>query len=95
MSTEQMQQEFESEYLLRWSNGWPAETLFQRGHSRDYLMDAVQNAWEIWQASRATLVVQLPETFDATHHPLHGEYPCLDPEEVKAALAAVGLKVKP
>jgi hypothetical protein len=51
----------------------------------------LQSAWEAWQASRADLVVELPEAFenDADGHWL------VRRAEVKKIIEALGLKVTP
>jgi hypothetical protein len=93
MSQDRMREEFEAVYGERWANGWPLHVLFSRGTRRDYLTDSTQNAWEIWQASRAALVVELPASRNVT-----GAYltdACYDPDDLRAAIEAAGVLVAP
>lgn len=57
MSTEKMREEFEEAFLAKF--GWRPS----RMHGSDDYVEASANlAWWFWQASRAALVVELPET---------------------------------
>lgn len=50
----------------------------------------VEIAWEAWQASRAAIEIELPESF--TMH--SGRTPYLYVSEVQSAIRAAGVKVK-
>lgn len=50
----------------------------------------VEIAWEAWQASRAAIEIELPESF--TMH--SGRSPYLYVSEVQSAIRAAGIKVK-
>lgn len=52
-------------------------------------------AWAAWQASRESLVIELPETIGVYAHPESDREWVLDPDDVRAAIEAAGLKVKP
>jgi hypothetical protein len=55
-----------------------------------YVMDDVQGHWQTWQASRAAIEIELPESF--TMH--SGRTPYLYVSEVQSAIRAAGVKVK-
>ncbi|EMP9393780.1 hypothetical protein R1Z27_003852 [Escherichia coli] len=55
-----------------------------------YVMDDVQGHWQTWQASRAAIEIELPESF--TMH--SGRIPYLYVSEVQSAIRAAGIKVK-
>lgn len=50
----------------------------------------VEIAWEAWQASRAAIEIELPESF--TMH--SGRTPYLYVSEVQSSIRAAGIKVK-
>lgn len=99
MSTEKMREEFEV-----WvSKKYPNESLHKCRADRgfiycvgDYVVPAVHIAWLSWQASRAAIEVELPESFE------HESYGFLDPlgsaiyvDELTEVIRSLGLKVKP
>jgi hypothetical protein len=87
MSNDKMREEFEAWLIPAWSR----EKFVDEDGDLQYREDWVQGAWIGWQASRAALVIELPEAF----HPDHDWGPCMESGEVRAAIEAAGLKVKP
>ncbi|KYC26120.1 MULTISPECIES: hypothetical protein [Pseudomonas] len=60
--------------------------------SNTYGLDKIQDRWEVWQASRETVVVELPKP----HYEFEGdEAPEMFASQVVAAIKAQGLKVAP
>ena len=57
-----------------------------------YRSFATHQAWWAWQASRAALVVELPEPMEANPDPL-GE--CAYAQRCRATIEAAGVRVKP
>lgn len=58
--------------------------------AHSYYYGWVSSAWEVWQASRAAIEIELPESF--TMH--SGRTPYLYVSEVQSAIRADGIKVK-
>lgn len=91
MSTEKMRESFEL-HIRKGIWGESATTEKCRCLSRDsdgpYENMAVQRDWELWQASRAAIEVELPR-----QHGVH--YPRMFSDEVRTAIESLGLKVKP
>lgn len=91
---EQMRADFEAAYK-REAPGWPRgtfdEAALTQTSSGDYRAPLVQAAWWGWQASRAALVVELPES------ELFGDTwptPAMRTERVISAIEAAGVRVK-
>lgn len=82
---EKMREEFEAWWVSRPHRKQPEK--FQNG---DYMAPAVLSAWEAWQASRAALVVELPNerSLSASDDPWAVRDWCKD------AIEAVGVRVK-
>ncbi|BEC81229.1 hypothetical protein [Escherichia coli] len=55
-----------------------------------YVYSSTEMAWRAWQASRAAIEIELPESF--TMH--SGRTPYLYVSEVQSAIRAAGIKVK-
>lgn len=64
--------------------------MLDRRESGGYSHLATENKWEAWQASRAAIEIELPESF--TMH--SGRTPYLYVSEVQSAIRAAGIKVK-
>ncbi|HGM4636871.1 TPA: hypothetical protein ACKPVT_001879 [Serratia marcescens] len=60
-------------------------------NSEDYKALKTQEAWEIWQASRASIVVELPAKNDPADMFVSDAY---DAEEVSAVIRSIGLSIK-
>lgn len=67
--TDKMRAEFEAwhrkKYSDRLQSGHPARDLHNGKYSEHYTAAAEQERWEIWQASRRDLVVELPQPMKA------------------------------
>ena len=85
-----MREEFEKfaadQYLL-------CERSFERDQHQpdEYLDTDCQLAWEAWQASRAAVVVELPEAYETS---ADGKW-LVRRSEVKRIIESLGLKVAP
>lgn len=91
MSNDKMHEEFEAWYAREYLTS--GETILraydaQGGKAEHYQRWQEEMQWCAWKASRAALVIELPEAFDQD-----GEMG-LDYEETIAGLESVGLKVK-
>lgn len=89
MSDEKMREGFEDWYAQSWSDEDPRfETAFAVDDRGQYQWSYVNDAWVVWNASRAAVVVELPRVCQSD-----------DPFELKRdiidELEALGLKVKP
>jgi hypothetical protein len=89
--TDKMREEFEAWHRSVVEGDPPHE----KYNSGDYRNQHVQRYWLGWQASRASLVIELPETIGVYAHPESDREWVLDPDDVRAAIEAAGLKVKP
>ena len=93
MNTEKMREEFEAwakhHYLLM-----DCVTDLQDG---EYFDPEMQYAWEAWQASRESLVIELPKRCDKMDgiavYTEEGDF--YHRHDVREAIEAAGLKVKP
>lgn len=95
-----MREEFEKWVLSRWPKTTVSRisadsgAIYTVGH---YTSIEVQIAWESWQASRESLVVELPKSIEAYgsqgHHASDPDE-ALILEDVHAALTAAGVKYK-
>lgn len=71
-----------------------------KGEDGEYLNFATQCYWDFWQASRAAVVVELPDgrcLFDRSSGRAPGGLPLIELKQAADAIEAVGLKyeVKP
>ncbi|HFK7186566.1 TPA: hypothetical protein ACG0BA_002208 [Serratia odorifera] len=57
-----------------------------------YFDSFVMWAWKWWQASRASIVVELPDGFDAEL--MHGTLDVIERHEIADALRSIGLSIK-
>ena len=87
MSISKMQDEFEAWHRTV-ITGVPPHEKYSDG---DYMNQHVQRYWLGWQASRAALVIELPE---ACATDIDG-YWMLPRKDVRAAIQAAGVRVKP
>lgn len=88
MSLEKMREEFEAWAKNHWFLCSEGPKQIESGK---YLSAELQTAWEAWQASRAAVVVELPEPA-----PLGDcSPPGLEYSEVVEAIEAAGVKVAP
>lgn len=99
MDTNKMREQFESalvESLI--ADGWAyasARLILERGSDGKYRSIKADAGWWAWQASREAVVVDLPCTVWACPHPEADSEEYMWPEEVREAIEAQGLKVKP
>jgi hypothetical protein len=85
MSNSTVQDQFES-----WHRSVVAgEPPHEKYNSGDYRNQHVQRYWAGWKASRAALVIELPKDIKSMAGPL------MYAEDVRDAITAAGLKVKP
>lgn len=100
MSNDKMREEFEAwytgEYLIS------GETILraydaQGGKAEHYQRFEEEMQWRAWKASRAALVVELPKILGAAGDPDTGKVigAVYDPVELRDAIQAQGLRVKP
>lgn len=98
--TDKMRAEFEAWRLRNFCGG--AERLKKCSNAPEiYYYTAEQEAWKVWQASRAALVVELPEKIsqyntddDGFVNPAAAEHDeAID--DCRAAIEAAGVRVKP
>lgn len=66
----------------------------QRTPGGGYSVQIYNYMWSAWQASRAAIVVELPETFWYEHDDLARDVPVIDKRKVKKAIRAAGITVK-
>lgn len=86
MSTEKMREEFEA-----WSanHDYLGGVELDRAVSGNYADVDMQHAWDSWQASRETLVIEMPK------EDLNIDYPSyVSLSEVEDAIHAAGVKTK-
>lgn len=91
MDTEKMREEFEAAYLKdvcertssATDDGW-----LERGSDGEYRSYRANGAWWAWQASRESLVIELPESY------MDGICESMEADDVRKAIEAAGLKVK-
>lgn len=83
MDTEKMRQEFEAWYRARHDGFMPSM------YGNEYDWGDAQACWESWQASRAALVIELPQC-DPDEAVQFGTVI----EECRAAIEAAGLTVR-
>ncbi|WJM93397.1 hypothetical protein QDY63_11130 [Pseudomonas brenneri] len=95
MSTEKMRKDFE-----RWEceadqgpQTDPAWLMYD-ANTKTYPLDKIQSRWEVWQASRAAIEVELP---DYTNQFYGGDHfdECQYAADCEKAIESLGLKVKP
>jgi hypothetical protein len=86
MSTEKMREEFEVAFKKEFGFDWE-ETTPVTDDDRAAVMEVALWAW---MASRAALVIELP---DASHY--DGHQPALAIDDCRQAIEAAGVKVKP
>lgn len=92
--TNKMREEFEATWadVMRGDDPAPGRKPLRSLVDPDrYRGDAVNFAWNWWQRSRESLVVELPDYLDTEKL----GFPAYDAAAVDAAIEAVGLKVAP
>lgn len=83
--SDKMREGFES-----WSGNRSDKEQYVRGpRTGMYKNPVMQKQWESWQASRESLVVELPNWHGCNHERL------LNLREVEACIESLGLRVKP
>jgi len=92
MDTNKMREQFEAAYTAYCEKlGWKTYTAFHM-LSEVYVKESTELAWQMWQASREAVVVELPKP----HYEFEGdEAPEMFASQVVAAIEAQGLKVAP
>lgn len=85
MSTEKMRESFEAWHRIE----YPGATLARRANG-EYFNLYVGMCWIGWQASRAAIEVELPETDQFIDYPGY-----ISRSDTEYALESLGLKVKP
>lgn len=93
MDTNKMREDFEAAISEETGVSLTAIQLSRKDDS--YSTSPLFYAWWAWQASRAAVVVELPDSFGAMTHPCADKDEVMDPQEVRSAIEAQGLKVKP
>ncbi|OPA56533.1 hypothetical protein BZY59_31580 [Pseudomonas aeruginosa] len=94
-----MRDEFEANAKVRWSTDYDdlGDGLFSIQADGRYEYEHIQWDWETWQASRATLRVELPEKMEPTRNIygnlIIGSYNAVL-DAVKEALQQAGIEVK-
>ena len=63
--------------------------LMYDAETNTFPLDKIQERWKCWQASRESLVIELPKSW-----PEDRGYTAMDAEEVIAAIHAAGVKAK-
>ena len=79
---EKMREEFEA-----WA-GQYGYSLERDSEAGGYYADSADLAWSAWQASRATLVVELPQPFESD------DFTMCDGVELHEALEAAGVRIR-
>ena len=95
--TDKMREEFEVAYQAACLSRAVARfdpSVFAKDHCDDYLSSLVQSAWWGWQASRAALVIELPDYTSPYYGGDHFDE-CQYAADCEKAIEAAGLKVKP
>lgn len=88
--TDKMREEFEVWALTNFINSETMKPLARCASEADeYRYSLVNMAWIGWQASRAALVIELPTDIKTMAGPV------MYADDVRAAVEAAGLKVKP
>lgn len=89
MSTEKMREDFE-----KWecdSDQGPQTDpvwLMYDANTKSYPLDKIQSRWEVWQASRAAIEVELPSPHQGNFGWMHQDF------TVQRAIEAAGIKWK-
>lgn len=92
MSADKMREEFEA-----WARD-NAMLLFVKTATGKYSSEKTELAWQAWRASRAALVVELPDPHQTAKRYMADEAKFAHKEgidECRAALEAAGARVKP
>jgi len=99
MDNEKMRAEFESAWLQRYPDH--EEIAFKRSYLEpdSYVATRLKDAWWAWQASRAEIVVELPERRNVPDRDCWARTNSLGyntcNQEARLAIEAAGLKVTP
>ena len=94
--TDKMREEFEAAYraaCLKRPIPRFDPAVFAKDHCDDYVNPLVQSAIWGWQSSRESLVVDLPKSYELFGGSVSATV--MYPDEVRAAIESLGLKVKP
>jgi hypothetical protein len=83
---DQMRAEFEASVTERY--GKQHAGAFDRFIDGDYKRPSIANLWWAWQASRAAIVVELPQAFEGD------DFKMYDGAELIAAIQSAGVSVK-
>lgn len=99
MGANKMREQFEAAVIARFKESGFLEVEIRvecLGRSGDGYHDGSVDAyWHFWKASREAVVVELPDAFGAMTHPCADKEQVMDAQEVRKAIEAQGLKVKP
>jgi len=94
MDTEKMLAEFEAwhrdNFKDRLQDGHPTRDMHNGKYAERYTVPIEQARWEAWQASRAAIVVDLPERAEQVYQPSGVN----TWDRCRAAIEAAGLTVK-
>lgn len=98
MNIEKMRSEFETAIrfggLFHDATDAAKDVMLERGSNGEYRSVRVNGAWWAWQASRESLVIELPIPKELCGP--DGSYmEYFEPEQIERAIEALGLKVKP
>lgn len=97
MSNDKMRGEFEASYTAYCHKlGWKTYTAFHM-LSEVYVRESTELAWQMWQASREALVIELPagsSLMGRMYGKEGGGIPLVERHVAVAAIEAAGVKVK-
>lgn len=92
--SEKMREDFEAwhraKYQTKHQTGRPTRDMHNGVYDEKYGPDEQQDRWEIWQASRESLVIELPGACECCH----GQAEIDMNEACAQAIEAAGLRVK-
>ncbi|MGE4927006.1 hypothetical protein [Yersinia enterocolitica] len=94
MDITKSQSDFEAwhrdKYKTKWSSGQPTRDMHNGKYADHYTVPAEQERWELWQASRESIEVELP-TQDEYDDPLSAYNAISD---CKKILRTAGIRIK-
>lgn len=91
--TDKAREEFESAFTARYSN-----SINRNMTTKQYDDPATQTAWWAWRASRAAIVIELPDMSGIAERAPRNEYAAIrldQQEQCREAIEAAGVKVRP
>jgi hypothetical protein len=99
MSNDKMREEFEAWIKSRWPDTWIDRVPVGAGHLNEgaYWGELPRLSWDAWQASRESLVIELPTIKNADWACDSGECEAMRSgiRMSRSAINAAGIKVKP